>query len=160
MSGDGELGRIGAKAPSRGRRWAVLGAVLTIALALGSRAVAPDSAVTKYGGDALYTVLLMTLVVAVAPRLGDGAAALVALALSWAVELLQLADWVGDLSARSTAARLVLGSTFNAPDLLWYVAGAAAGWCACRAGRRIGAARHNRVVRPAAPADGRHLGRG
>lgn len=161
MTADGESpGRRGAVTLAHGRRWAVLGAVLTIALALGGRAVAPGSPVTKYGGDALYTVLLVMLVVAVAPRVGDGAAALVALALSWVVELLQLASWVGELSARSAVARLVLGSTFNAPDLFWYVVGAGAGWCACRAGRRTGAARHNRAGRPASAIDGRLPGRG
>ncbi|WP_158791063.1 DUF2809 domain-containing protein, partial [Streptomyces sp. NRRL WC-3549] len=37
-----------------------------------------------------------------------------------------------ELSRHSTAARLVLGSTFNAPDLLWYAVGAASA-CAVHA---------------------------
>ena len=83
-------------------------------------------------------VLLLTLVVAVAPRVTPLTAAASALAASWAVEFLQLSSVPADLSRRSALARLVLGSTFNAPDLLWYAVGAAAGWAvhtALRAGR-------------------------
>jgi uncharacterized protein YfiM (DUF2279 family) len=32
------------------------------------------------------------------------------------------------LSAHSALARLVLGTTFNAPDLFWYAVGAAVGY--------------------------------
>ncbi|MFF3561427.1 DUF2809 domain-containing protein [Streptomyces sp. NPDC002574] len=101
-------------------------AVATVAAGLGLRAVAAGNA-AKYGGDALYTLLLVALVVLVAPRVSSRAAAGSALALSWAVEFLQLSDVPAELSARSTLARLVLGSTFNAPDLFWYVVGAAVG---------------------------------
>lgn len=107
-----------------GRARALGGAGCAVLLALASRALAPDSAVTKYGGDALYTMLLAALLLALAPRLRPLLAALLALALSCAVEFLQLADWVGELSSRSLLARLVLGSTFNAPDLFWYAVGA------------------------------------
>ena len=51
-----------------------------------------------------------------------------ALAVSWAVELAQLTGIPADLSRHSMPARLVLGSTFNAPDLLWYVVGAGLAW--------------------------------
>jgi hypothetical protein len=81
--------------------------------------------VAKYAGDALYTVLVHTLVVLIAPRVKPVVAAAVALAFSCAVELLQLTAIPAELSAHSLAARLVLGSTFHAPDLLWYAAGAA-----------------------------------
>ncbi|MCX5308724.1 DUF2809 domain-containing protein [Streptomyces sp. NBC_00160] len=101
-------------------------AVVTVGAGLGLRAVATGST-AKYGGDALYTVLLLTLVVLVAPRLTPLRAAVTALAASWAVEFLQLTAVPAELSRHSTVARLVLGSTFNAPDLLWYVVGAAAG---------------------------------
>lgn len=101
-------------------------AAATVVAGLGLRAVAAGS-VAKYGGDALYTLLLLALVVLVAPRVSPLRAAGSALALSWAVEFFQLSDVPAELSERSTAARLVLGSTFNAPDLLWYTIGAAAG---------------------------------
>lgn len=102
-------------------------AVLTVGAGLGLRTVAAGN-VAKYGGDALYTVLLLTLVVLVVPRVTPLMAAGSALAVSCAVEFLQLSEIPAELAERSTLARLVLGSTFNAPDLLWYGAGAAAGW--------------------------------
>ncbi|MER6563055.1 DUF2809 domain-containing protein [Streptomyces sp. NPDC001027] len=123
--------------PLRTRLAAAGAAVATVGAGLGLRAVAAGDA-AKYGGDALYTVLLLTLVVAVSPRATPRTAAASALAASWAVEFLQLSSVPADLSRRSALARLVLGSTFNAPDLLWYAVGAAAGWAvhtALRAGR-------------------------
>lgn len=120
--------------PSRIRLVAAGAAVVTVGAGLGLRAVAAGD-VAKYGGDALYTVMLLTLVVVVAPRVTPLAAAGSALAVSWAVEFLQLSQVPAELSQRSTLARLVLGSTFNAPDLFWYAAGAAAGW-AIHAGAR------------------------
>ncbi|MFB6557742.1 DUF2809 domain-containing protein [Streptomyces sp. NPDC056400] len=121
--------RDGAAAPDlRRTRLAAAGAaVLTVGAGLGLRAVATGST-AKYGGDALYTVLLLTLVVLIAPRLTPLRAAATALAASWAVEFLQLTAVPAELSRHSTVARLVLGSTFNAPDLFWYVVGAAVGW--------------------------------
>lgn len=111
-----------------GTRLAAAGAaVVIVGAGLGLRAVATGS-VAKYGGDALYTLLLLTLVVLVAPRVSPLVAAGSALALSWAVEFFQLSDVPAELSERSAVARLVLGSTFNPPDLFWYAFGAAAGW--------------------------------
>ncbi|MFD4028644.1 DUF2809 domain-containing protein [Streptomyces sp. NPDC058576] len=87
-----------------------------------------DGAFAKYAGSALYTVLLCTLAVLCAPRARPLVVASTALGLSWAVEFAQLTGVPAELSAHSTAARLVLGSTFNAPDLFWYAVGAAAAW--------------------------------
>ncbi|MGC5343160.1 DUF2809 domain-containing protein [Streptomyces sp. DT171] len=111
-------------------------AVLTVAAGLGVRAVAGGD-LAKYAGDALYTVLIHILVVLIAPRVRPVTAAGVALIFSWAVELLQLTDLPAWLAERSVAARLVLGSTFNAPDLAWYGAGAALAWCAHTACARV-----------------------
>jgi hypothetical protein len=72
----------------------------------------------------LYTVLLWTLVVLVAPRTRPVLAAGAALAVSWAVELSQLSPYPAGLARRSALARLVLGSTFDASDLPWYAVGA------------------------------------
>ena len=102
-------------------------AVLTVAAGLGVRAVAGGD-VAKYAGDALYTVLICTLVLVAAPRTRPLAVAGAGLAVSWAVELLQLTGLPAGLSRHSTVARLVLGSTFNVPDLLWYAVGAGAVW--------------------------------
>ncbi|MBJ6613580.1 DUF2809 domain-containing protein [Streptomyces sp. I4(2020)] len=128
-------GRSGPPAPEAAGRTRLLAAVaapVTVGAGLVLRAVATGD-VAKYGGDALYTLLILTLVVLLAPRSTPARAAGIALAVSWAVELLQLTGLPAGLSARSTAARLVLGSTFNAPDLFWYAVGACAGWLALRA---------------------------
>ncbi len=117
---------------ARTRLVAGVAALLTVAAGLGVRAGAartglgPD--VAKYAGDALYTVLVQTLVVVAAPRIRPPVAAGVALAISWAVEFAQLSDVPAELSRRSVVARLVLGSTFNAPDLFWYAVGAGCAW--------------------------------
>ncbi|MFE6054042.1 DUF2809 domain-containing protein [Kitasatospora sp. NPDC056446] len=99
-------------------------AVVTVAAGLGVRTVA-DGDAAKYAGDALYTVLLHTLIVPAAPRTRPVRAAALAAGLSWAVELFQLTGLPDAWGRRSTLARLVLGSTFNPPDLFWYLVGAA-----------------------------------
>ncbi|WP_406409924.1 DUF2809 domain-containing protein [Streptomyces halstedii] len=116
-----------ASIPAAVRAAAAAAAVLTVAAGLGVRAVS-GGGVAKYAGDALYTVLIHTLVVLLVPRVRPLTAAGTALAVSWAVELVQLTDLPAELSRHSTAARLVLGSTFNAPDLFWYAVGAALAW--------------------------------
>ncbi|MFG2679677.1 DUF2809 domain-containing protein [Streptomyces sp. NPDC048392] len=129
-------------APTRTRLAAAVAAALTVGAGLTLRAVAAGD-VAKYGGDALYTLLLSALVLVVAPRTSPAKAAAVALAVSWGVEFLQLGGVPAHLARESTASRLVLGSTFNAPDLFWYAVGAATGWFAAsrvRAGRRTPAA--------------------
>ncbi|MEU0372005.1 DUF2809 domain-containing protein [Streptomyces sp. NPDC006283] len=113
---------------SRTRAAAAAAAVVTVVAGLGIRALV-DGCVAKYAGDALYAVLILALVVFVAPRSRPVAAAGVALGFSWAVELLQLTGVPAELGRRSAIAHLVLGSTFNAPDLVWYAVGAALGWC-------------------------------
>ncbi|MEV1290474.1 DUF2809 domain-containing protein [Micromonospora sp. NPDC049679] len=112
---------------ARTRLTACGAAAVTVAAGLGVRAVT-EGAVAEYAGDALYTVLVYTLVVLVAPRIRPVTAACVALAISCGVELLQLTGVPAELSRRTVVARLVLGSTFNAPDLFWYAVGAAFGW--------------------------------
>src|SRR5690606_25919235 len=70
--------------PTRLRRMSrspvALAALLTIALGLGVRLLW-DGPVSKYAGDALYTVLIYLLVVLVWPRVRPWAAALTAAAL-------------------------------------------------------------------------------
>lgn len=96
----------------------------TVAAGVGAR-VGATGGFAKYAGDALYTVLVHLLVVLVAPRVRPPVAAGVALLFSCAVELFQLTPIPAELAQESIVLRLVLGSTFNAPDLLWYVVGAA-----------------------------------
>ncbi|MGW7051660.1 ribosomal maturation YjgA family protein [Streptomyces sp. NPDC054887] len=102
---------------------AALAAGATVCAGLGVRSAAHGD-FAAYAGDALYTVLLCTLVVLLAPACRARTAAGVGLALSWAVECAQLTGVPAALAERSAPARLVLGSTFNAPDLFWYAAGA------------------------------------
>jgi hypothetical protein len=111
------------------RRWWAFGAAgVTVAAGLGVRSwTGGDFA--KYAGDALYTVLACAVVVIVAPRLRPAVAAGVALGFSWAVELLQIAGI-------PTVLQPLFGATFNAPDLFWYVVGAALGWLLAWAGWR------------------------
>jgi hypothetical protein len=103
------------------RPWLAVPVVL--AAGLGVRAFAGGD-FAKYAGVALYATLIYALV---AFWLRPLPAALVATAFSWAVELFQLTGIPAELSAHSGLAHLVLGSTFNAPDLFWYAAGAALG---------------------------------
>ncbi|MER7208713.1 DUF2809 domain-containing protein [Streptosporangium sp. NPDC000239] len=112
---------------TRVRLAAVAAAVVTVAAGLAVRAVT-GGWFGKYAGDALYTVLVHTLVVVVAPRLPAGRAASWALAVSWAVEFAQLTPVPAALSEASVLARLVLGSTFGAADLVAYAVGAALSW--------------------------------
>lgn len=74
-------------------------------------------------GDALYAVLVFVLVVGVAPRIRTGAAAATAFGICAAIELLQLTGLPAAIVDEVPAARYVLGTTFNAPDLLAYAAG-------------------------------------
>lgn len=98
---------------------------VTVAAGLGIRVVTAGD-VAKYGGVALYTVLVYVLCVLVAPRVRPVVAGCGALAFSWVVELVQLTGVTAGPAEHSGVVRLVLGSTFNAPDLLWYALGAAA----------------------------------
>ncbi len=127
--------RVSAVRPAAARAVAAGAAVVTVAAGLAVRAGA-DGAFAKYAGSALYTVLLGALVAFCAPRARPAAVASTALGLSWAVEFAQLTGVPAQWSAHSTAARLVLGTTFNAPDLLGYGVGAACVWALLRAGGR------------------------
>jgi hypothetical protein len=100
--------------------------LLTLALGMGVRALSSGD-FAKYAGDAFYAQLIFFLIVFVAPGMRPVLAAAVATAVCWAIEFAQLMPWVGELAERSTLARLALGSTFNAPDLLAYPVGAAVG---------------------------------
>ncbi|MFJ3203007.1 DUF2809 domain-containing protein [Streptomyces sp. NPDC086989] len=146
--------------PARTRLTAAAAAAVTVGLGLGLRALATGS-VAKYGGDALYTVLLLALVVSVAPRITPFRAAGSALAASCLVEFLQLTPVPAELSRHSTVARLVLGSTFNPPDLFWYAVGGASGWLVHTALRSAGPGRpHVRRGRPSKPWGQRRHGSG
>lgn len=117
----------GARTARRARAVAAGAAALTVLAGLGVRAFM-DGDLAKYAGDALYTVLICALAAVIAPGARPVVTAGAGLAFSWAVELLQLTGVPAELSRHSAVARLVLGSTFNAPDLLWYAVGAGFAW--------------------------------
>lgn len=109
---------------TRTRLVAMAAVAATLAAGLTIRGLS-DGVFAKYAGDALYTVLLYGLCVLAVPRIRPFVAGLTACGVSWAIEFFQLTPIPAELSQRSVIARLVLGSTFNAPDLLWYGVGAA-----------------------------------
>lgn len=106
----------------------VLAAGLTILLGLLWRSglVTMPGFLLKYGGDALWSMVVFFGLGMLFTRATTLRVALMAVAFSWAIEFLQLyhAPWID--SIRSTLlGRLVLGSTFNSPDLVAYVIGVA-----------------------------------
>ena len=84
--------------------------------------------VSKYGGDALWALMVFVGFGFLLPRASTLVVALLALTFSWGVEFSQLyhATWLDAVRA-TVPGRLVLGSTFNWPDLPAYAAGVALG---------------------------------
>jgi hypothetical protein len=104
------------------RRWGAAAlAVAVVAAGLVVHGILPDTAATDIAGDALYAVLIYVLVVAVAP--GAATVVVAAVAGGWciAVELLQLTDLPALAAAVFPPAVLVLGTVFDARDLVVYV---------------------------------------
>lgn len=104
----------------------VLAEGLTILLGLLWRSglVRMPNFLVKYGGDALWSMVVFFGLGTLFTRTTTLRVALMAVGFSWAIEFLQLyhAPWID--SIRSTLlGRLVLGSTFNSPDLVAYVIG-------------------------------------
>lgn len=113
-------------ARERGRRALALAGLVVVAAGLGVRAVGAVSGfdgVAGPVGDALYAALVYVLVAFVRPRATGRVVAGVAWGLCAAIELAQLTGVPAQLSALWWPARLVLGTTFHAPDLIAYVVG-------------------------------------
>ena len=82
----------------------------------------------KYGGDALWALVVFLCVGFVCPRSSTVRIGFIAVGFAWSIEFLQLyhAHWIDEI--RSTRlGRMVLGTTFNSPDLLAYLIGIALG---------------------------------
>ncbi|QNA93043.1 DUF2809 domain-containing protein [Microbacterium sp. Se63.02b] len=77
-------------------------------------------------GDALYAVLISLLVALVAPRAHPAAVAVIAFAVCAAVELLQLTGLPRELASVFLPTTLVLGSGFDARDIVVYAVAVAA----------------------------------
>ena len=84
--------------------------------------------VSKYGGDTLWALMVFVSFGFLLPHARTLVVALLALTFSWGVEFSQLyhAPWIDAVRA-TLPGRLVLGSTFNWPDLPAYAAGVALG---------------------------------
>lgn len=82
----------------------------------------------KYGGDALWALLMFLGFRCVLIRVSILRVTLVSLAFCFAVEFSQLyhAPWIDSLR-NSRLGALALGAIFNAPDLIAYAAGVALG---------------------------------
>ena len=110
----------------RHRGWYALAVVLVIGLGLlwRSRLLPLSSFIAKYGGDALWALVVFLGFGFLFTRLSTLRVALLALCFAWSIEFLQLyhAHWI-DFIRSSRLGHLVLGSTFNTPDLLAYVVG-------------------------------------
>ena len=118
---------------NRGRRgrlsyFCAIIVVIGTGLLLRSGLFPREAILVKYGGDALWALMVFLACGWLAPAAPTFRLASAALIFSWAVEFLQLyhAPWIDGI--RSTLpGRLVLGQTFNPPDLLAYVVGIAIG---------------------------------
>lgn len=99
-----------------------------LAIALTIRAVAAGSLnssgrLEQYSGTALYASMVYAGILFLWPHRSPLAAGAMAWAWCWTMECFQLTGVPAFLSARSLAARLVLGVQFDAVDLLWYLPG-------------------------------------
>lgn len=115
---------------SRSRPLYTFWILLTIAsgLLLRSRHVFLPPAIEKYGGDLLWALMVFLGFGWLFRRSATLRIGAMALAFAWAIEFLQLyrAGWL-DAIRQTRPGHLVLGSTFNSPDLLAYAAGIALG---------------------------------
>ncbi len=100
-----------------------LAATAPVVIAAGLALSTLDSAVAAFAADALYAVLVFLLVAFLAPRARVLPVAAIALVFCAAIELFQLTPVPARVDALIPGAELVLGSTFQATDLLAYALG-------------------------------------
>jgi hypothetical protein len=101
-----------------------------------SRLLPLPSFTAKYGGDALWALLVFLGFGLLFNRSSTLRISVISLCFAWAIEFLQLyhAPWL-DLFRSTRIGGLILGSTFNCPDLLAYAIGILLGAlaeCVCR----------------------------
>jgi hypothetical protein len=99
-------------------------ATVAVGLFVHTQATGVNRDVRDVLGDALWAMMMVWLVSALAPQTGIVARAVVSLAICYAVEFSQLyqASWVDSLR-ETTVGQLVLGSGFDPRDLAAYAAG-------------------------------------
>ena len=90
--------------------------------------------VAKYGGDSLWALLVFVGCGFIFARSTTLRVVLIAVCFAWSIEFLQLyhALWI-DRVRSTRIGHLILGSTFNSPDLVAYALGIAIGAFAERA---------------------------
>jgi hypothetical protein len=128
---------------------------LLVAVVLGSgliwrsRLLSLTPFLTKYGGDALWALMVFFAFGFLFRSVTTLRLVLIALIFAWAIEFSQLyhAPWIDTIRAMRIG-RLILGSTFNWPDLPAYVVGIMIGALVDRAieGARKDAAK--KVINP------------
>ncbi len=98
--------------------------VIGAGLFLRSRFCGAPPVIEKYGGDALWALVVFLGLGFLFPRAATFTLAVSALTISWGVEFFQLyrAPWLDALRA-TLPGKLILGSTFNLPDLPAYALG-------------------------------------
>ncbi|MEV5071919.1 DUF2809 domain-containing protein [Microbacterium sp. LMI12-1-1.1] len=111
-----------ARPGTRRRVLAAVLLVLTIGAGLVVHAALPDSSATDIAGDALYAVAAYLAVVLIAPRLRALAVGGIAMLWCVGVELFQLTGLPLAWGAEFAPAMLVLGTVFDARDLVVYIA--------------------------------------
>ena len=116
--------------PTRSRPLYAVLIVLVIAAGLlwRSRFTPLPPLLAKYGGDALWALMIFVGLGFIFNRATTQRLAFGALCFSWAVEFSQLyhAPWI-DMIRGTLPGRLILGATFNWPDLPAYTLGVAMG---------------------------------
>ncbi len=100
---------------------AVLALAVVVAAGLAVHRLMPSSVASDVAGDALYAVAVYTGLVLLLPRARPLVLAAGAVVWCVAVELLQLTGVPITLAERMPVAALVLGSGFDARDLVVYV---------------------------------------
>ncbi|MFB8386956.1 DUF2809 domain-containing protein [Microbacterium sp. NPDC055910] len=106
----------------RRRIAAAVALAAVVATGLAVHTLLPDIPATDIAGDALYAVAAYAFVMVLAPRWHPLAAAGLAAAWCVAVELFQLTGVPLALGAEFPPVMLVLGTVFDARDLVVYVA--------------------------------------
>jgi hypothetical protein len=106
--------------PARRRLVALAALVVVVAAGLFVAKVLPSSATTDIAGDALYAVAVYTGLVLLLPRVGRVILAIAATGWCVFVELLQLSGLPVALAERVPPIALVLGTGFDARDLVVY----------------------------------------
>jgi hypothetical protein len=106
--------------PARRRLVAFAALVVVVAAGLFVAKVLPSSATTDIAGDALYAVAVYTGLVLLLPRVGRVILAIAATGWCVFVELLQMSGLPVALAERIPPIALVLGTGFDARDLVVY----------------------------------------